>query len=526
MSATPAPLVSVFTPAYEIGQHIGTVFRSLVRQTYQNWEWVVLDDSPSDTTWTHLVQIADSADAAGRVRLLRQYPHSGSIGANKAVAAGACHGEFLVEVDHDDELVPEALELVAATFLKYADAAFVYSDWVDWIDNPDGGESGCFPAGWAYGYGAYATEVVGGRRVQVALTPPMTSQTVRHIVSTPNHLRAWRASFYRAIAGHDPDLRIGDDYDLVVRSLLAGQCVRIPRPLYIQHHDRGGANTSRQRNAAIQAVVQSVAEGHRTALDERCAALGPEPQRTSPLTDALPIRSLNADIDVLAERDEDRGEPLISVVMPTFRRPSQLTAAISSVLRQSYRNIELLVVGDQCPHVDAVLSDFDDPRIRTANLARHCGDGGAGPRNFALKRMARGTLVAYLDDDNTWTNDHLESLVSLFCDEPGLAFAFSSFSLHTSAEDEGEVVDYRVPRRYQIDTSALLHRRWLLDRYGYWRPNAEADWAHDWDLVARWTGEAWAASGRPTLRYTLGGGERAERIREAVRGVASEVAGT
>lgn len=135
--------------------------------------------------------------------------------------------------------------------------------------------------------------------------------------------------------------------------------------------------------------------------------------------------------------------------------------------------------------------------------------------------MARGTLVAYLDDDNTWTNDHLESLVSLFLDAPHLAFAFSSFSLHTDPNDEGEVVDCRVPRRYQIDTSALLHRRSLLDRYGYWRPNAEADWAHDWELVSRWSGEQWAASGKPTLRYTLGRGERAERIRERVRAAVS-----
>ncbi|MGI8484054.1 MAG: hypothetical protein ACR2OU_07300 [Thermomicrobiales bacterium] len=62
---------------------------------------------------------------------------------------------------------------------------------------------------------------------------------------------------------------------------------------------------------------------------------------------------------------------------------------------------------------------------------------------------------------------------------------------------------FRRPRRYQIDTSALLHRHFLPERYGFWRSPSEVDWAHDWEFVSRWIDEPWQASLQPTAHYTL-----------------------
>lgn len=214
------PLISVFTASHEIGNQIDTAYRSLLRQTYPFWEWVVVDDSVTSETGDHVAQLADGAQASGRIRLYRQHPASGSVGATKSVAASACRGMFIVELDHDDELLPDALEIIAATFLAHLDIDFVYSDWIDWEDRVEGGVSGLYPQGWGMGLGAYASEVIGGRRVPVGLAPPMTWETIRHIVAMPNHVRAWRADFYRRIGGHDHRLAVGDDYELVLRSLL------------------------------------------------------------------------------------------------------------------------------------------------------------------------------------------------------------------------------------------------------------------------------------------------------------------
>jgi glycosyltransferase involved in cell wall biosynthesis len=509
------PLVSVFTAAHEIGHEIDTAHRSLLRQTYGHWEWVILDDSRSDATAEHVARLADEAPE-GRIRLYRQHPPSGSIGANKSVAASACRGEYLVELDHDDELLPEALELIVATFLAHPDIDFVYSDFVDWEDRPDAGAPALYPPGWGFGFGAYASEVIDGRRVPVALSPPLTWETVRHIVAMPNHVRAWRATSYRRLGGHDWRLPVADDYDLVLGTFLHGTAARIPRPLYVQHHDPSGANTSRRRNEEIQRRVEDIAKREREAIDRRCLSLGVTPSPQSPLTGWEPIPRANAEIDVVAHAAAERGEPLVSVVVPTYRRRDALLGAIDSVLAQSYGNLEVLVVGDGCPDVDDALEGVSDARVRHWNLDSHYGDSGASPRNYALKAMARGTLVAYLDDDNVWRRDHLESLVGLVLEDPSRVYAFASLTLG------GEVVICRTPRQMQIDTSALLHQRFLLERFGYWRGAADTGWAHDWELVSRWEGEPWAASHLPTVAYTLGRHERDATLLAAIRAVAAE----
>lgn len=508
---TREPLVSVFTASHEIGADIETAYRSLLGQTYANWEWVVMDDSRADASARHIDEFARAAETAGRMRPYRQM-HSGSIGTTKTAAAALCRGEVLVELDHDDELLPDALDTVLATFLAYPTVDFAYSDWVDWLD---GREPGTYPPGWGFGLGAYASEVVAGLRTMVALAPPVTPQTLSHLAGMPNHLRAWRASSYRAIGGHNPALPIADDYELLLRTFLYGTMARIPRPLYVQHHSTRDPSASRRHNAEIQNRVASIAEEYGTRIDARCLALGVHPTRSGSLTGADPIPSLSMQIDVAAQAATARGNPLISVVLPTYRRPELLRRAVESVLGQTHENLEILVVGDACPDVDLLLGNETDPRVRYSNLHDHYGDSGASPRNFALKVMARGDLIAYLDDDNAWRPRHLELLL-LALHRSQASFAFASLDL------DGEHIMCRSPRRYQIDTSGLIHRRYLLERFGYWRPAHQTDWAHDWELVSRWDGEPWAATLAPTVVYNLQTSKQGARSPNTIRAVAEE----
>jgi glycosyltransferase involved in cell wall biosynthesis len=206
----------------------------------------------------------------------------------------------------------------------------------------------------------------------------------------------------------------------------------------------------------------------------------------------------------------------VSVVIPTFERADALRRAIASAQAQTWENLEILVVGDACRQVDGVVAGIGDPRVRHWNLARRAGDLGATPRNYALKLMARGSLIAYLDDDNWWEPDHLASLVEPLLRDPETTFAFSSFDM------DGQVVEARAPRHMQVDTSALLHRRLLLERFGYWRPPTERLWAHDWELVSRWEGEPWAATLRPTLHYALASSHQTEADLAAILTVAAD----
>src|SRR4051812_4385048 len=112
MQGESRPIVSVFTAAHRTGAAIAIPWRSIGVQTYPYWEWVIAVDSRDDDTASRVAQLAASGPNGDRVRCCF-YTADGSIGAAKAAAANACHGDIVVELDHDDELLPDALEAVA-----------------------------------------------------------------------------------------------------------------------------------------------------------------------------------------------------------------------------------------------------------------------------------------------------------------------------------------------------------------------------------------------------------------------------
>jgi glycosyltransferase involved in cell wall biosynthesis len=120
--------------------------------------------------------------------------------------------------------------------------------------------------------------------------------------------------------------------------------------------------------------------------------------------------------------------PLVSVCIPTFNRgPILVDRAIKSALSQTYKNIELIVVGDCCTdNTQELLDNIKDPRLKFYNMKKrkrfypqtienHWFVGGAAPANKAMD-LASGLWIARLDDDDTWTQDHIERLLKFAID--------------------------------------------------------------------------------------------------------------
>jgi glycosyltransferase involved in cell wall biosynthesis len=102
--------------------------------------------------------------------------------------------------------------------------------------------------------------------------------------------------------------------------------------------------------------------------------------------------------------------PLVTVVISAYNRSEVLRFAVASALRQTYRRLEILVIGDACTDgSERVVASFDDPRLRWINLPENSGSQ-AGPHQAGLE-MARGEFVAYLGQDDLWRRDHVAALV-------------------------------------------------------------------------------------------------------------------
>ena len=227
---------------------------------------MIWDDSDNgDEVWRQIYGFA--SDERFRIVAHRSHvPSGGNIGRMKRRLMMAAEGDIVLELDHDDELTPDCLELVAKEFEK-PEVGFVYSDWCELLSD---GQSGKYPEGWAFGYGSeYWSEQYG---VWVMSAPELNATTMKHIVSAPNHVRCWRSSVYRVLNGHDPKYEIADDYDLCVRTFLTTKMAHIPKLLYRQHVSPMTAQ--RVRNDLIQANVAEISARWDKAIDERCAMLG------------------------------------------------------------------------------------------------------------------------------------------------------------------------------------------------------------------------------------------------------------
>ena len=236
-------LFSIFTCAFNTTKkQIERLYNSLVNQTYHNWNWWVLDDSPKNSnTCDYLEKLRDP-----RVFIIRNVSNHGSIGFNKHIIASACDGDYLVEVDHDDELTHDCLMLLKKAFDTYEDADFVYSYAMEEMD----GGAIVYGGEFALGQGTYEEHEVNGRVHMVATTPDITALTLRHIVGLPNHVRCWKKEFYHRIGGHNQDLAVLDDMDILIRTYLNGKMCKIPKVLYIQHE--GSSNDANGRGSTTQ----------------------------------------------------------------------------------------------------------------------------------------------------------------------------------------------------------------------------------------------------------------------------------
>jgi glycosyltransferase involved in cell wall biosynthesis len=98
--------------------------------------------------------------------------------------------------------------------------------------------------------------------------------------------------------------------------------------------------------------------------------------------------------------------PLVSVVIPTFNRGYCLTKTVTSVLRQSYKNFEILICDDGSTDDSyKIVSAIKDKRVKWIR-GTHSGTP-AVPRNNGLKN-SKGEYIAFLDSDDFWVKDKLK----------------------------------------------------------------------------------------------------------------------
>jgi len=243
------PDFSLFTTCYNSYDKIVRAYNSIKLQTLKDWEWVILDDSPDDN---HFVFLKELFKDDNRIRLYKRSQNSGNIGNVKNEAVSLCRGRYVIEMDHDDEILPYVLMDSKLVFEKDESIGFIYMDFVNIYESKNNFRYCDY---FALGYSGYYRQKYNDNWVYVASTPNINNVTLSHIVSVPNHPRIWRRSVLLNIGNYSEFLPVSDDYELLIRTAALTNMAKIHKLGYVQYMNDNNNNFSLIRNSEINRLI-------------------------------------------------------------------------------------------------------------------------------------------------------------------------------------------------------------------------------------------------------------------------------
>ncbi len=197
---------------------------------------------------------------------------------------------------------------------------------------------------------------------------------------------------------------------------------------------------------------------------------------------------------VMLQRSEIKSGPVVSVLLPTFNRPLYLAKALDSIVRQSYRNLQIIVVNDGGSDVTGVVESFNDPRIVFIN--RRQNRGLPFTLNEALARV-QGKYVCYLGDDDIYYPHHVGTLVDTLESRNDCTVAYSDLykvycktnpdqtrtALSKVVEVSRDFDRFLILYFNNVLHVSLMHRTDLIEKTGTY--NEDLNVLIDWDMTRR-----------------------------------------
>ncbi|MFN4151216.1 MAG: glycosyltransferase family 2 protein [Candidatus Sericytochromatia bacterium] len=187
-------------------------------------------------------------------------------------------------------------------------------------------------------------------------------------------------------------------------------------------------------------------------------------------------------------------EILISVVIPTYNRSNYLIEALNSVINQTYKNIEIIIVDDGSKdNTKEIVNNYIELN-KIKNIKYYYKDNGgvATARNFGIQK-SEGIFISFLDSDDLWKEDKLLKQIKLFND-PKIGLVHSHYSilkednqLITNIPEKEEKFNGNMYSNMKIHnlvgTSTVVIRKECIDKVGFFE--GEYSPAEDYDLWLR-----------------------------------------
>jgi glycosyltransferase involved in cell wall biosynthesis len=187
-------------------------------------------------------------------------------------------------------------------------------------------------------------------------------------------------------------------------------------------------------------------------------------------------------------------KPLVSVILPTYNRAKYLKLALESVLRQDFKDFELLVINDgSTDNTEEVVNSFSDERIV---YVRQENQGEYPATNNGL-RLARGKYLTWIHSDDLWPKDSLKIRVEGLDKNKNVDFVHGDIE---NIDEKGDIIkflpavnfdakeaflEYYKPlekrvQEFLVHHTTVMFRREFLLKSGYWDETLPFAGDYDW----------------------------------------------
>ncbi|MFN3531094.1 MAG: glycosyltransferase [Candidatus Brocadia sp.] len=359
VSRASGPLVSVIIPCYNQAHFLPEAVESVVNQNYKNWECIIINDGSLDNT----AQVAESLiqkHPEYHIRLINQINQGLSCARNAGIKVS--RGKYILPLDADDLIHPEMLQKTVSLLETHPEIAIAYTDVRHF---------GCVNR-------IICAEEYDFKRLRFK----------NHL----NYCSLYRREVWESVGGYNPNMIWGyEDWDFWISCGEKGYYGRrIPEPLFMYRVKKSSMYTKALEHHSE--LMAQIVINHPNLYDEKSRLEAKE------ILDHCSAEKLKTG-------------PLVSVIIPTYNRPDTLKKALESIASQTYKRIEVIVVNDAGENVLTLVETFRE-RLSIKYLAHNENRGLAAARNTAIKH-ASGKYIAYLDDDDIFFPDHIETALKI-----------------------------------------------------------------------------------------------------------------
>ncbi len=424
------PKVSVVLSTYNDGHYLPIAMDSILKQTFQDFEFIIVDDASTDGTADILSKVDDP-----RIKIFR---NSQNLGLTKSLNLGIRHarGKYIARMDADDISLPHRLETQVNFLDKNAEYALIGSSY-------------------------YRMDEKG--EINSLLRVLEDDRSIKAGLKRQNWFAhgsvMMRRDAFQQVGGYDERFKFAQDYDLWLRMAKVYKVANIGEPLYCWRFTESSITKVRSAEQQYYANL-AISEAEKREAAEICPKLA---------------------------------DPMVSVIVPTYNRPEMLVRTVRSILNQTYPNVEIIVVNDAGVDVESVVTSLDQ-KGNITYVKHERNRGLAAARNTGI-RLARGKYIAYLDDDDLFYPEHIETLVG-FLESSGGGIAYTdAFRAYQIKKGETyQVVKRDVPFSCDFDAKEILvcnsipvlcvmHEKSCLDQVGLFDESLTTH--EDWDLWIR-----------------------------------------